>query len=67
MTIDDGIIVRAAKHMIQQHGRHAADFADYRSREMQALGHVEAAELWSAVARSVRERQTSGAALLCPV
>ena len=66
MTVHDGTIVRAAEHMINQHGRHAADFADFRSREMRALGHVEAGELWAAVARSVRERQAREALVLCP-
>ena len=61
-----GAIARAAEHMIGRHGRHAADFAAFRSRELRALGSVEAGELWAAVAQSIREMQASDAAVLCP-
>jgi hypothetical protein len=54
------IIARAADHMVRQHGRHAADFADYRSRELRALGSAEAAELWAAVGRQIREEACVG-------
>jgi hypothetical protein len=60
----DTTIVLAAEHMIRRHGRHAADFADFRSRELQALGSVEAGALWADVARSIRERQAD--LVLCP-
>jgi hypothetical protein len=43
--------------MIRQHGRHAADFADYRSRELRALGDTEAAALWAEVSRKIGDRQ----------
>jgi hypothetical protein len=51
------IVRRAADHMVRLHGRHAADFAAYRSRELRALGDTEAAELWAAVSRTIRETQ----------
>jgi len=57
----DVIVARAAEHMISQHGRHAADFADYRSRELCALGNAEAGELWAAVAQRIREVEPNGA------
>ena len=52
-----GVITRAADHMIRQHGRHAADFAAYRSRELRALGDTEAATLWAEVSRRIGDRQ----------
>lgn len=58
----DPIVARAADHMIRAHGRHAANFADYRSRELRALGSAEAASLWGDVARAIREREPE----LCP-
>ena len=59
----DPIVARAVEHMIRTHGRHAADFADYRSRELLALGSAEAASLWSDVAYAIRAQQPE----LCPV
>jgi hypothetical protein len=59
----DPIVARAAEHMIRAHGRHAADFAAFRSRELGALGSAEAASLWSDVARAIRAQQPE----LCPV
>jgi hypothetical protein len=58
----DPIVVRAADHMVRAHGRHAADFADYRSRELGALGSAEAAALWAAVARHIRDEPAHAAA-----
>jgi hypothetical protein len=52
-----GVIARAADHMISRHGRHAADFAAYRSRELRALGERDAAELWAEVSRKIGDRQ----------
>jgi hypothetical protein len=59
-----GVVARAADHMIRQHGRHAADFAAYRSRELRALGDTEAATLWAEVSRRIGDLQ--GAAARCP-
>lgn len=50
----ESIVRRAAEHMIDRHGRHAADFAEYRSRELRATGHPEAAALWADVANHIR-------------
>jgi hypothetical protein len=43
--------------MIRQHGRHAADFASYRSRELRALGEADAAQLWAEVSRKIGDWQ----------
>jgi hypothetical protein len=51
----DSIVTRAAEHMIRQHGRHAADFADARCRELRATGNAEAGALWAEVANRIRE------------
>lgn len=51
----DSIVSRAAEHMIRQHGRHAADFADARCRELRATGNAKAAALWADVATRIRE------------
>jgi len=56
------VIARAAEHMIRQHGRHAADFAAYRSRELRALGDTEAADLWAAVSRRINDGQAAAPA-----
>lgn len=54
-----GVVARAAEHMIRQHGRHAADFAAYRSRELRALGDTEAAALWAEVSRKIGDWSAS--------
>jgi len=60
------VIARAAELMIRQHGRHAADFAAYRSRELQALGEGEAATLWAAVGRKIGDLQSDAKPVRTP-
>jgi hypothetical protein len=60
----DPIVARAAEHMVRTHGRHAADFATYRSRELLAQGAVEAAELWRHVSRAIADQQAETEARL---
>jgi hypothetical protein len=59
VAVHAGVIARAAEHMIRQHGRHAADFAAYRSRELRATGDAKAAALWAEVGRKIGELQAS--------
>jgi hypothetical protein len=58
---NEAIIARAADHMVRQHGRHAADFAAFRSRELRAQGALEAADLWAQVSRTIEDRHPDGA------
>jgi hypothetical protein len=53
-TTHDPDLVRAARHLIESHGREAATAAERRARNMRHDGCEEAATLWLQIARVVR-------------
>jgi hypothetical protein len=50
----DPDLVRAARHLIDNHGRQAASAAEQRARHLRHDGCEEAASLWLQIARVVR-------------
>jgi len=53
----DPDVIRAARHMIENHGRHALFVAERRALNLAADGSRTGAEIWTQIARAVRQLQ----------
>jgi plasmid stabilization system protein ParE len=56
----DADTLRAARHMIENHGSRAAAAAEERARHLAQDGANEAAALWQNIRRAIRELVDSG-------